>query len=672
MPGSPSRFARFIAELRRRRVFRVAAFYGGIAFVVVQIIDGTFGLMGVPDWVGRVLVVLLILGFPVSMGLAWIFDITPEGIVRTEGRKSGKPGTSNRTLIAITLLAITFGVWGRWGGSRVTDTDDKSVAVLPFATFSTTDADLLFADGMTDNLITQLYKVSGLKVIGRTSVMQYKGTTKRLNTIGEELGVKTLLEGSVQRSTDRVIITAQLIDAESEAHLWAETYDRHITDIFDIQMEVARAIAQALKATLTPEVEELLAQRPTENMAAYDAYLRGIRWREAGNGGREMENTISGFEEATRLDPRFAEAWAELAIAHLFYRWLAYDASDDRLAQAEWALERANEFAPDRVAVRNARGRYHYHGHRDYARALQEFYPALQLEPNNPSIILSIAAVERRLGNFAKALEQFLRVFELDPRSAQYAAEVANTYRALADDENAARYARQAVALNPSATGNYYTLSEILYEQTGDAAETLAMLGNADPQIAEVDLLFLLGRYQIEARRERDAIVSLTRRLELLPPGDPRLAGAHGRLGWAYHFAGVADSAQAHWEQARSLALVEVERIETDMMERSPTIRLARWEALLGLPDQARRHADEAVAALPVSRDAWAGQRRMIDQAWVYYATGETGRAFEILEQVFAEPRYPGKKRNLVWRRWEDLRADPRYAALAAKYGLPE
>ena len=136
--------------------------------------------------------------------------------------------------------------------------------------------------------------------------------------------------------------------------------------------------------------------------------------------------------------------------------------------------------------------------------------------------------------------------------------------------------------------------------------------------------------------------------------------------------AGVADSAQAHWEQARSLALVEVERIETDMMERSHTMRLARWEALLGLPDQARRHADEAVAALPVSRDAWSGQGRLINQAWVYYATGDTGRAFEILEQVLAEPRYPGKKRKLVWLRWEALKADPRYPALAAKYGLPE
>ncbi len=667
-----STFANFLTELKRRRVFRVAAFYGGIAFVIVQIIDGTFGLMGVPEWVGRVIVVLLALGFPVAMGLAWLFDITPEGIVRTEGRKSGKPGTSNRTLIAITLLAITFGVWGRWGGSRVTDTDDKSVAVLPFATFSTTADGQLFADGMTDNLITQFYKVTGLKVIARTSVMQYKGTTKRMRDIAAELGVQTLVEGSVQRSTDRVIITAQLIDAETEAHLWAETYDRHITDIFDIQMEVARAIAQALKATLTPEVEERLAERPTENMAAYDAYLRGIQWREAGYGKREIENTIAGFEEATRLDPSFAEAWAALAIAHLGYRWQAYDPSDDRLAQAEWALGRANALAPDRVFVRNARGRNHYHGHRDYARALQEFYPALQLEPNNPEIISNIGYIERRLGNFGKALELLRRAFELDPRSTVLAREVANTYRILDDHDNAVQYTRQSVSLSPFVASSYGRLADILYEQTGDAAEALAALEQADPQVPEVDLLFLQGQFQIEAHRERDAIASLTRHLALLPPSDPRLADGHGWLGRAYHYAGVADSAKAELEQARQLGRAEIDRIETDMMDRSPTMRLANWEARLGLDDQARRHADEAVAALPVSLDGWRGQRRLINQAWVYFTTGSTDRAFEILEQVLAEPRYPGKKRLLQWRRWEQLRADPRYPALAAKYGLPE
>lgn len=255
------RISGFVEELRRRRVFLVAAFYGGIAFVIVQIIDGTFEVMGIPAWVSRLMIIFLAIGFPVATGLAWIFDITPEGIVRTEGRSTGKPGTSNRTLIAVTIIAIAFGIWGRWGGKPTTGLRYKSIAVLLFDNLNNDPEQDFFSDGMTDRIIIQLHKFGDLKVIGRTSVMQYRGTTKRLNTIGKELGVQTLLEGSVQRAGDRITITAQLIDVRTEGHLWAETYDRHITDIFDIQIEVALAIAQALKATLTPEIETALARR---------------------------------------------------------------------------------------------------------------------------------------------------------------------------------------------------------------------------------------------------------------------------------------------------------------------------------------------------------------------------------------------------------------------------
>ncbi len=242
----------------------------------------------------------------------------------------------------------------------------------------------------------------------------------------------------------------------------------------------------------------------------------------------------------------------------------------------------------------------------------------------------------------------------------------------LDDFENAARYARKAVVLNPSVASNYAELARILYGQTGDAAEAMAVLDRADPRVPEVDLLVLQGQYQIEARWERDAIASLSRHLELLPPNDLRLADGHALLGQAYHLAEIADSAKAQLEQARSLAVAEIGRIGNHTFAHLWLSRLATWEALLGLPQQAKRHADEAVAALPVSRDVWIGQERLIDQAWVYFATEETDRAFDILERILAEPRFPGKKRLLQYRRWEGLRADPRYPALAAKYELPE
>jgi len=260
MPDPPSRLTAFLSELRRRRVFRVAIVYAGVAFIIFQIVDATFDVMGIPDWLGRFLIVVLLLGFLVAVGLAWAFDITEKGVVRTPSKEAaadvkGSPHIiiGNKTLAIVAAFAIAVAVWSWWGRpDKEAALGAKSIAVLPFVNFSEEEGDW-FSDGITDDILTHLTKIGDLKVIGRTSVMQYKNTTKRLRDIGRELGVATLLEGSVRRADSRVRITSQLVDAETEEHLWAETYDRDLTDIFAIQSDVAQKIAAALKATLTPE-----------------------------------------------------------------------------------------------------------------------------------------------------------------------------------------------------------------------------------------------------------------------------------------------------------------------------------------------------------------------------------------------------------------------------------
>ncbi|MEE9162748.1 MAG: hypothetical protein V3U35_07225, partial [Candidatus Neomarinimicrobiota bacterium] len=231
-----SRLSILLAELKRRRVFRVAAVYGGVAFVVVQIVDGAFGYLNIPEWFGTAIIVLLLVGFPFAVGLAWVFDITPEGIVRTGGKEEAEakalteaphPVIGNKVLAAVAVLAIIIAVWSLQ--REPADTlPDKSIAVLPFANLSDSKEDEYFSDGITEDIMAHLAKISDITVIGRTSVMQYKGTTERLRDIGAELGVATLLEGSVRRAGGKVRIVSQLIDARTEKHLWAETYDREV------------------------------------------------------------------------------------------------------------------------------------------------------------------------------------------------------------------------------------------------------------------------------------------------------------------------------------------------------------------------------------------------------------------------------------------------------------
>ena len=248
MPHPPSKFSAFISELRRRRVFRVAAFYGGLAFVTIHIIDGPFEVMGIPAWVSRLLIVLLAAGFPVAMGLAWVFDITDEGIVRTKGKADAtttRPFIGNTALGIIASLAILVAVWSWWGRPSAAGTI-TSIAVLPLNNLMGDPDQDYFVDGMHEAIISNLSRLSALKVISRTSAMRYKDTDKLLPEIARELGVDALVEGSVLKAGNRVRITVQLIHGASDEHLWANDYEGDLTDILFLQKTVAQASAKEI------------------------------------------------------------------------------------------------------------------------------------------------------------------------------------------------------------------------------------------------------------------------------------------------------------------------------------------------------------------------------------------------------------------------------------------
>ena len=327
----------FFAELRRRNVFRVAIAFIIVAWLLLQVVDILVPMLSLPEWVGRLFLLLLVIGFPIALLFAWAFELTPEGIKleknvdRTESITHNTGRRLDFAIIGVLVAALAVSLYVNFDDAPpaessmevgrdvpfeaiATSSRPASIAVLPFANRSADPDDAFFVDGMHDDLLTQLAKISALKVISRTSVLQYRDTEKSMQTIGEELGVTTLLEGGVQRAGKRIRINVQLIDAETDGHLWAETYNRELTteNIFEIQEEMSLEIAKALHATLSPAEQERIADRPTNNMKAYEAYMIG-RQRLATRNLDDVFESMKYFELAIEEDENFAHAYASLA-----------------------------------------------------------------------------------------------------------------------------------------------------------------------------------------------------------------------------------------------------------------------------------------------------------------------------------------------------------------------
>src|SRR5882757_9383649 len=390
----------FFEELQRRKVYRVAAAYIIAAGFIIQIGSAVFPAWELPNWTLRLVVVLLLMGFPIALILAWAYDVTPQGIRVTPGSHR------RRNIIALTSIGLAisavagFFLFPRASGRKV----EKSIAVLPFQSLSDEKENAYFADGVQDDILTNLSKIGDLKVISRMSVMSYRGDAVRnAREIGKALGVATLLEGSVRRIGNRVRVNVQLIDANNDEHIWAEDYDRDLTDVFAIQTDLAQKIASALQAKLSPTEKARLDHRPTQNA---DAYLLFVQAHDYAN-RRDMFNdtslkAIPLFEQAIKLDPTFALAFAGLS---MLQSWI-YHSSDPNPAWREKARLNADEalrLQPDLSEGHLALGFSYYYGDRDYERALAEFEIAKRDLPNEAQAYMAIGAIQRRQGKWAES-----------------------------------------------------------------------------------------------------------------------------------------------------------------------------------------------------------------------------------------------------------------------------
>src|SRR2546426_6514180 len=404
----------FFEELQRRKVYRIAAAYIIAAGFIIQIGSAVFPAWELPNWTLRLVVVLLLMGFPIALILAWAYDVTPQGIRVTPGSHRRR----NLIMLIATGVIISAGagffLLPRASARKI----DKSIAVLPFQSLSDEKENAYFADGIQDDILTNLSKIAELKVISRMSVMSYRGDAVRnAREIGKTLGVATLLEGSVRRIGNRVRVNVQLINASNDEHIWAEDYDRDLTDVFAIQTDLAQKIASALQAKLSPNEKARLDNRPTQNP---DAYLLFVQAHDYANRPDMFRDTSLKaeqlFEQAIKLDPNFAAAFAGLSLveSRIYH---SFDPTPGRREKARRNADEALRLQPDLPEGHFALGFSYYYGDRDYERALAEFEIAKRDLPNEAKAYMAIGAIQRRQGKWTESTANLEKAAALDPKN---------------------------------------------------------------------------------------------------------------------------------------------------------------------------------------------------------------------------------------------------------------
>jgi protein kinase/serine/threonine-protein kinase len=543
---------------------------------------------------------------------------------------------------------------------------DKSIAVLPFENLSDDKANAFFADGMQDEILSDLSKVADLKVVSRTSVMQYRGTARNLKEIGEVLQVAYVLEGAVQKIGSRIHMNAQLVDTRTNAHVWAENYDRDVADVFAMQTEVAEKIVVQLKVNLSPREKVAIAEPTTSNVEAYDWYLRAKAWADNYRVGKEGELEAEGFlDKAIQLDPNFARAYCLLSSVELtLYRW--FDHSPARQAKAENAVKSAMRLRPDLGEVRLAEASYYYRI-RDFEKARNALTVASRMLPNNSDVLVWSASIDKRQGRWKKSLSELERALELDPRNPDVLHELINTYREVRLYSDSERLVEGGLAAFPEAKLAFLDDKFSIAYDLGDTKtcreiiESLPRGYNPGGHTSFIRFhVAFLDREWDEAERVIDAAKKLAPEGYLVPI--PFLYGFMARA------QGEPEKARTFFTQARKI-------LEQTLIKRpddaEPLIWMGLTDAALGRKEEAIREGREAVAKEPISRDASTGVDFETSLAQIYAWAGEKDLAIDQLAAVAKLPNGPTVGSLKLSADWDDVRGDPRFAKILEESARP-
>ncbi|CAN5673746.1 hypothetical protein BH20VER1_BH20VER1_06680 [soil metagenome] len=657
----------FFAELKRRNVYRVAIAYAVVAWLLIQIATQTFPFFEIPNWAVRLVVLLLALGCPVALVLAWAFELTPEGVKRAEDvlpeqSITRRTGHALKWVIAVAAACAVALFWFTRSTNESAGGElDRSIAVLPFQNRSADPADAYFADGIQDEIITRLAKIDDLKVISRTSTLEYKEKRPNVRQIATELGVAYLLEAGVQRAGDRVRLNVQLINASRDRHVWAEIYDRKITDIFEVQSDLAAKVAESLHARIARANLPAVAAPPTRNPDAYDAYLRGLAgWSKLTTSYQDYQNIITHLERAVQLDPEFAVAWALLSAINTI-AYAEHDRTPQRLGRAKEALDQAQRLAPNSGDTSFALGLYRYRGLVDYDGALAAFEKAREHSSNRLAATEFSAYVKRRQGKWDESLALHRQALELDPRNAILLSEAAVTYRALGRSNEARERIDRALELEPNnvhllvqkaetyqAEGDFDTAGKLLEQVRFDPREDLATRA----RLRQWLLLRDYGR-AIEALRR-----VLAEPEDLAPV---LIASYRALLGTAEKLAGNASAAQQELSRARA----ELDALVASG-DRNPTVITDLLLVCAMLGDRGGVERAAALLQNDINNDALAGPYMLQMIAAAQAQLGERDAAMATLSRAVAL-RGEGSLTPALLRAnplWDPLRDDPRFQQL--------
>lgn len=678
-------------ELNRRNVVRVAVAYTIIGWLLIQVMELAAESFEAPVWVMKMLITIVMLGFLPVLLFSWAYEITPEGIKHERDviRDESIAHLTARKLDYLTLVAalcvVVLIVWQTFGATTATPAIDTtrdatvtarlgshSIAVLPFANRSNSDDDLFFTDGIHDDLLTQLSKISDLKVTSRTSVMEYRNTTKKVAQIAAELGVATVLEGSVQRAGHRIRINAQLIDVETDTHLWAETFDREMTieNLFDIQSEITRQIATAVKGHLTPEESSSLATAPTQNIAAYEAYLRA---RDVLKGDYTMEQYMTAqpmVEKAIVLDPEFALAYLLLAEIHGQAAWIGYDDTTQRRQAAYIALNKAEGLlGPRSPELLAARGEYLYRFEQDYPAALKVQIKALAAMPGNALILEQIGLTQRRLGMWEESVDSFLRGAELDPANVSLVSLTADTLLAMQQWSRMKSVLTPARERFPDDVDLAATEVLLSLRSEGDVKTARQQFNKIPPNSGEI--YFLIATELPWFERDINAVINAWNQPEVM-----RYAANSGWAGFRELMLAMAYLQLEESEQAGQL-LDEVIRslMDLDRERRSSTVAadlgtLALAMALRGETTEAIQLAEEATRIESRESDSLSGVVPLQYLCQVLALSGERDRALELLAEIVGVPGGLTRWEMYLDPRWDFFRDDERFNDLIRPHNL--
>jgi TolB-like protein/Tfp pilus assembly protein PilF len=675
---------KFFAEVKRRNVYKVAIAYAVAGWALAQGIAQVFPLFDVPNWALRLIVLAIVIGFPIALVIAWAFEATPEGIKRTEVADAMPAATSGHKksawiyvvviggAISVALFFLGRYTAGNKASATPNDLSNKSIAVLPFENHSPDPDNAYFADGIQDEILTRLSKIADLKVISRTSTQHYKSAPENLPEIAKQLGVAHILEGSVQKSGDAVRVNVQLIKAVNDSHLWADTFDRKLTDIFSVESEVAKAIAEQLRAKLTGQEEHVIAAQPTDNPEAYDAYLRGLAYSlKTANTPANLRGAQKYLREAVRLDPKFALGWALLSYVDANgYRTANLPPTVAVREEARQAAETAFALQPNLGEALHAKGYYHYGCLKDYDTSVRYFEQARQLLPNSSRIPESLAYVARRRGQWDQSESYFNEAERLDPRNVRLLTQHALLYSSLRRFPEALRKLDQVLDITPDDMDTL-VLKASIAQAEGDLPRAAALLAPLHPNADDAGVLETQVYQAILERRPAQIIPRLK---EILAKPDPALGYYNGELrfylGWAQEVAGDHAAAQESWRQARS-------ELEPLLKEQPENYSLIGDLALtnMGLGDKAAAFEliERGMTGVPIEKDAIDGPRPIEILARVAAQMGEPDRAIAALQKLLSIPSSNPVVVNVPFTptllrldpMFDPLRNDPRFQKLA-------